>query len=275
LFGKLLHDEKNIGGIMPTFTTTDGVSINYQLDGDAKKPALILSNSLGTNLEMWAAQMPTFIEHFHVIRYDKRGHGKSGVKVGPSNFERLSLDAIELLDHLHVKKASWCGLSMGGMSGMWLAVNRPERFTKFAITCTSAHVGSPDIYNGRIKFVRENGMTKLRPLVIDRWFTKNFQEANPNEVSRIGDMIETTSAEGYMACCAAIRDMDQREAIRGITSPVLVIAGAHDNATPTAQGRLIAENIAGSIYVELNGAHLSNIEAAEGYTSAVVKFLKG
>jgi 3-oxoadipate enol-lactonase len=260
---------------MPTFTTTDGVSINYQTDGDTKKPDLILSNSLGTNLEMWKAQMPAFLTHFHVIRYDKRGHGKSSVKPGPSNFDRLSLDALELLDHLQIKKAYWCGLSMGGMSGMWLATHKPERFHKFAITCTSASVGSPDIYNGRIKFVRENGMTILRPLVIDRWFTKEFQAANPAEVSRIGDMIESTSAEGYMGCCAAIRDMDQREAIRGIKSPVLVIAGAHDNATPTEQGRLIAENIPNAQYVELNSAHLGNIEAADAYTKAVLTFLKG
>lgn len=260
---------------MLTFKTTDGVSIHYQIDGDSKKPTLILSNSLGTNLEMWNVQISAFLEDFYVIRYDKRGHGKSEVKPGPSNFERLSLDAVELLDHLGIEKAAWCGLSMGGMSGMWLATHKRDRFTKFAITCTSAHVGSPDIYNGRIKFVRDNGMANLRPLVIDRWFTKGFQTANPQEVSRIGSMIETTNAEGYIACCAAIRDMDQREAIRTITSPVLVIAGAHDNATPTEQGRLIAANIPKAQYVELNAAHLGNIEAASAYTNAVLTFLKG
>lgn len=259
---------------MQTFTTSDNLKLRYKLDGKASNPPLILSNSLGTRLEMWDDQIADFTKHFHVIRYDKRGHGLSENKAGPTGFSRLSQDAIELLDHLKVEKAAWCGLSMGGMSGMWLAANAPHRFTRFALTCTSPHMGSPDIYNGRIKFVRENGMTILRPLVIDRWFTKGFMASNPAEVARVGDMVESTSPEGYISCCIALRDMDMREMIRSIKAPCLVVSGTHDQATPVEHGRMMAQSIIGSEFVEVNGAHLSNVEAKSHYTKSVLDFLR-
>jgi 3-oxoadipate enol-lactonase len=260
---------------MLTFTTSDGIKLRYQTDGDKSKKPLLLSNSLGTRLEMWNAQMPAFLEHFYVVRYDKRGHGLSETKPGPTDFARLSTDALELLDHLAIKKAHWCGLSMGGMSGMWLATHVPERFYKFALTCTAPSFGDPNIYNGRMKFALENGMAKMRPLVIDRWFTKDFQAQNPAEINRVGEMIESTDLKGYLACCGALRDMNQSESIRAINAKVLVVSGTHDQATPASAGRYMASVIKGAEYVEVNGAHLSNIEAEKPYTAAVLKFLLG
>jgi 3-oxoadipate enol-lactonase len=259
---------------MPFFTTSDQVQIRYETAGNPKNKPLILSNSLGTRLEMWDVQMEAFTKEYYVVRYDKRGHGLSHVKQGPTDFNRLSRDAVELLDHLQLQKAHWCGLSMGGMSGLWNATHHAERFDKFALTCTSPMIGSPDLYNGRIKSVREKGMKALRPLVIDRWFTRGFQAANVTEMNRVGEMVETTSPEGYISACGALRDMDQRETMRSIKAKVLVIAGTHDEATPPAHGRLIAESIKGAQYVELNGAHLSNIEASDAYTQAVLNFLR-
>lgn len=257
---------------MPRFTTSDGLSLRYE-DTGGTKPVLILSNSLGTRLEMWDPQMRAFTERYRVVRYDKRGHGESDVKVGPSSFARLTRDAIELLDHLGVKKADWCGLSMGGMSGMWAGAHHGERFGRIVLCNTAASMPDPTMWNTRIALVKTGGMKPIIPAIVDRWFTKRFQAADPQAVARVVRMLETTPAEGYAACSAAIRDMDQREAIRSITNPVLVVAGTHDGSTSAARGREIAALIPGAGYVELDAAHLSNIEDEARFTPAVMNFL--
>lgn len=259
---------------MPRFTTSDGLSLRYE-DTGGGGPALILSNSLGTRLEMWDRQMPAFSGAFRVVRYDKRGHGESEVKPGPTSFARLTRDAVELLDHLGIARAHWCGLSMGGMSGMWAATHFRERLDRVVLCNTASAMPAVDIWNQRIAAVRQHGMAPLIPTIVDRWFTKRFQEADKAAVAEVVRMLETTPPEGYAACGAAIRDMDQREAIRSITNPVLVIAGTHDGSTPPEKGREIAESIAGAAYIELDAAHLSNIEQEKAFTEAVMNFLKG
>jgi 3-oxoadipate enol-lactonase len=258
---------------MPRFTTSDGLSLRYEDTGGAK-PVLLLSNSLGTRLEMWDPQMPAFSAAFRVVRYDKRGHGESELKVGPTNFARLTLDAVELLDHLAIPKAHWCGLSMGGMSGMWAGTHHGARFDRIVLCNTGACMPTAEMWNQRIAVVKSKGLQPLIPTIVDRWFTKRFQEADKEAVARIVDMLNTTPPEGYAACSAAIRDMDQREAIRAITNPVLVIAGTHDGSTPPEKGREIAAAIAKAQYVELDAAHLSNIEQDKAFTAAVMDFLK-
>ncbi|MGU9980516.1 3-oxoadipate enol-lactonase [Phreatobacter sp. HK31-P] len=258
---------------MARFTTSDGLSLRYA-DSGGDKPALLLSNSLGTRLEMWDPQMPAFSGDFRVVRYDKRGHGESEVKVGPTSFARLTLDAVELLDHLGIATARWCGLSMGGMSGMWAGTHHAARFTSLVLCNTSASMPAVDMWNQRIAAVKREGMTPLIPNIVDRWFTKRFQEADPAAVARVVAMLETTPPEGYAACSAAIRDMDQREAIRSIRLPTLVISGTHDGSTPPEKGRDIAAAIPGARYVELDAAHLSNIEQEKAFTDAVMGFLR-
>jgi len=258
---------------MPRFTTSDGLSLRYE-DTGGDKPALILSNSLGTRLEMWQPQMAAFTDAFRVVRYDKRGHGESELRVGPTSFARLTLDAVELLDHLGIARADWCGLSMGGMSGMWAGTHHAGRFGRLVLCNTGAGMPGPDMWNQRIATVKRDGLKPLIPTIVDRWFTKRFQQADPKAVARIVAMLETTPPEGYAACSAAIRDMDQRESIRSIRLPTLVISGTHDGSTPPEKGREIAAAIPQARYVELDAAHLSNIEQEHAFTDTVMAFLK-
>ena len=222
---------------------------------------------------MWDPQMPELTRHFRVIRYDSRGHGKSVAPEGPYSLEQLGGDALAILDALGVQKASWMGLSKGGALGQWLLVHAPERIARAVLANTASKFGSPDIWNERLRVVREHGLGGLVEGVIDRWFTKGFQEREPEAVARIREAFVATPAVGYAACMSALRDVDLSDAIRGIRAPVLVVTGRHDPATPPEFGREIAASIPGARLVELDAAHLSNIEDAEAFNRAVVDFL--
>ena len=257
---------------MPQVKVGDDL-FHVELEGPADAPVLMLSNSLGTNLNMWDPQMPELTRHFHVVRYDSRGHGQSAAPEGPYTLEQLGRDALGIMDELGFETFHWMGLSKGGMVGQWLLTHAPERIERAVLANTAAQAGSPDLWNARIRGVREGGMDAVAASVIDRWFTKAFQTEDPLEVAKIRAMLDTTPPEGYAGCIAAIRDMDQRESIRAIDRPVLVIVGAEDPATPPEAGALIAENIEGAELVTLDAAHLSNIEDEAAFTRAVVRFL--
>jgi len=251
----------------------DGVEFNVTLDGPENAPPLVLSNSLGTNLHMWDSQIPELTKHFRVIRYDTRGHGQSGAPEGPYSIEALGRDALAIMDALEFDQVNWMGLSMGGMIGQWLLTHAPERIGRAVLANTGSHMPQTDIWNQRIRTALDKGMEELTPGVIERWFTAEFRERDPDTVQKIVRMLHTTPAQGYAACCSAIRDMDQREAIRSVTHPVLVVIGAHDPATPPEMGKLIADHIRGARTVTLDAAHLSNIEQAEAFNQAVIDFL--
>ena len=250
-----------------------GEPFRVEIEGPADAPVLMISNSLGTNLHMWDGQMAAFAKHFRVVRYDSRGHGESTAPPGPYSLDQLGRDAVAILDALDIKKAHWLGLSKGGMVGQWMLTHAPQRIGRAVLANTSAHMGMPDGWNDRMRIVREQGMAAITDGVIDRWFTKTFQKARPDEIDRIRAMLRATPPQGYMGCMSAIRDMDQREAIRAVTNPVLVIIGSQDPATTPEQGKVIAGNIAGSKTVTLDAAHLSNVEDADAFTQAVIKFL--
>jgi 3-oxoadipate enol-lactonase len=247
---------------------------NVELAGPESAPALMLSNSLGTALGMWDDQMPELAQRFRVIRYDSRGHGDSVAEPGPYAIAQLAEDALAILDRLGLEQVHWLGLSKGGMVGQWLLCHAPHRLRRTILANTSAHMPPANTWNGRIRTVRAKGMAAITPAVIERWFTPEFRLAEPAKVDRIAAMLHTTPAEGYVGCCAAIRDMDQREALRTVTGkPVLVISGARDPATPPAEGELLARNIAGARQVSLDAAHLSNIEQPQAFTRTVLEFL--
>ena len=257
------------------FVEADGARIHYRLEGREEAPVLMLSNSLGTALGMWDPQVRAFIMRYRLLRYDSRGHGRSEVTPGPYTIERLGRDALAVLDALGLQRVMVCGLSKGGMVGQWLGANAPDRVEKLVLCNTSAHIGAPEVWNQRIETVRAMGMGAIVPGVIDRWFTRPFREGAPEEVAKVRAMLEATDPEGYVACCAAVRDMDLRDAIRGIRAPTLVIAGHHDLPTPPDHGRLIADSIQGARMVTLDAAHLSNVEAQADFTKAVLDFLGG
>jgi 3-oxoadipate enol-lactonase len=251
----------------------EGEKFRVEVEGPAGAPVLMISNSLGTNLHMWDLQMPALTQHFRVVRYDSRGHGGSPAPARAYSIDELGRDALNIMDALGLDKVRWLGLSKGGMVGQWLLTHAPERIERAVLANTAANMGPPDVWNDRIRLVREQGMAGVTEAVLDRWFTKPFQKSDPQAVQKIRDMLLATLPQGYLGCIAAIRDMDQREAIRAVEAPVLVIVGRHDASTPPAAGALIAANVPGAELVTLEAAHLSNIEDEKAFTSTVVDFL--
>ena len=251
----------------------DGCPIYVEVEGPERAPALMLSNSLGTTLQMWDEQVAPFTQHFRLVRYDRRGHGKSGVPKGPYTMERLGRDVLAVLDGLGVKKINWCGLSMGGMVGQWLGANAPERVERLVLTNTSSFFPDKNGWNERLKLVEEKGIAAFAAPNMARWFTKGFLEREPQKVAGIQAMFAATPLEGYLACGAAVRDMDHRDLLPRIKAPTLVIAGKHDGATPPEANEYISKHIPGAKFALVDAAHLSNIEQSEAYTKAVLAFL--
>ena len=260
---------------MPTISLPDG-DLFYQLDGSQSAPILLLSNSLGTHLGMWDAQIPALSEHFRVLRYDTRGHGQSLVSAGPYTIEQNGRDVLALLDALGIQQAHFCGLSMGGLIGQWLMINAPQRLRRVVLCNTAAKIASPEVWNPRIEAVLRDGtaaMHALRDATISRWFTPRFAETQPAEVNRLVEMLAHTSPVGYAANCAAVRDADFRQQLATVDLPVLVVSGDQDPVTTMADGNFTVNAIKGAKGVVLNTAHLSNVEAGHAFTAGVLDFL--
>ena len=257
---------------MPT-VRANGVEIFHREDGASVGPVLVLAHSLGTDLAMWDPQLTAFARSFRVVRYDSRGHGRSGVPRGPCTMDDLGRDALALLDTLGIERVDFCGISKGGMVGMWLGIHAPGRVERLVLCNTAARMGPPGPWNQRIETVRKSGMAAIAPGVLERWFTSGFRARRPEVVEAAKRTLLATPPEGYVACCAAIRDADQLAALPSIRARTLVITGRHDQATPPAAGQAIAQAIPGAQLVELDAAHLSNLEAPEAFSSAVQTFL--
>ncbi|TAN78072.1 MAG: 3-oxoadipate enol-lactonase [Magnetospirillum sp.] len=251
----------------------EGEPLHYRLDGPDDAPVLVLTHSLGTGLALWQPQLAAFSRRFRVLRHDCRGHGGSVVSPSGYGIDRLGRDVLRLLDGLGIARAHYCGLSMGGMIGIWLGVNAPERLERLVLCNTAARIGTTELWNSRIAMVEQGGMAAVIPPVLERWFTAGFLAAAPDRVAPVAAMLRACPAVGYAASCAAIRDMDYRDAVGSIRVPTLVIAGTHDTATPLEDGRVLAERIADARYEELPAPHLSNIETPERFTEAVLAFL--
>jgi 3-oxoadipate enol-lactonase len=261
---------------MPTIKTSDAKDLHYEEEGAKDGPPLLFSNSLGTNLHMWDAQAEAASSRgFRVIRYDQRGHGQSEAPKGDYTMERLGKDILDLLDALGLESTNYCGLSMGGMAGIWVAMHRPRRFSRAVFANTAIHFQDRALWDGRIRTVTEKGMAAVVDAVVERWFTADFREANEAAVDRVKDMILSTKPEGYAGCAAAIRDMDMRDRLGLIEAPVLVVVGAKDPATPPDKGEYIVSHIPGAQLEVLDAAHLSNIEKQAEFNAIVLDFLAG
>jgi 3-oxoadipate enol-lactonase len=257
------------------FIYANGVCLRYRLEGKPGTPVIIFSNSLGTNLFMWEPQVAVLRDEFRILRYDTRGHGLSSVAPGPYTQELFGQDILALMDAVEIRRAHFCGLSMGGQVGIWLGANAADRFARLVLCDTAAHIGNPEIWNTRVSTVRAGGMPAIVSGTIERWFTQRFIAQAPAAVASVRRMILDTPPQGYIACCEAIRDTDLTEAPSRVSVPTLVISGTHDPAAPPAQGRQLASLIPGARYLEFETAHLSNIEAAPQFTAAVCNFLAG
>jgi 3-oxoadipate enol-lactonase len=247
--------------------------VHYRFDGPPDEPTVVFSNSLGATLSMWDPQAEALARRFRVLRYDTRGHGLSAAPAGPYTIEELGRDVLGMLDALKIHGAHFCGLSMGGLIGLWLGVHAADRLERLVVCNTAARVGTPDAWNTRMAAVRAGGMEAVTPTLLERWFTAAFRARAPQTIESTRQMLLQAPVEGYLACCAAVRDADFREQLVHIGPRTLVISGASDPVTPPADGRFLAEGIPWARYVELQAAHLSNLEAPAQFTEALLQFL--
>jgi 3-oxoadipate enol-lactonase len=252
---------------------SDGARIDYSIAGAATAPTLLFINSIATTRELWARQVPRCSKTFRVITYDARGHGFSQVTVGDYTIEQIGRDALAILDHAGVESAHICGISLGGLTAMWLGVHAQRRVKSLVLANTAARVGSVEMWTERIAFVRQQGMSTLADVTMPRWFTEGFRAREPQTVEQFRDMVARCSKEGYLSCCAALRDEDLRDSISAIRCPVLCIAGNADPATPPEALRFIHEHIPGSNMALLDAAHLTNVEQDQAFTNAVMDFI--
>jgi len=257
----------------PHLFATGKNPLHYCIDGPSGVPWLILLNALGTSLDMWELQMPIFQEHFRVLRYDVRGHGQSVMRNGAVSLAELGEDVIGLMDHLGIAQAHCCGSSLGGMTGLWLAIHHPARIERLVVCNAAPLLGPPSIWDGWIEQARQQGVKAVIPMLIERWFTRDFERHASHQVGVVRSMLLQTSTAGFIAACAAIRDMDLRDGLADINVPTLVIGGKHDRMTPPIQTRRLATHIRDACYVELNAGHLPNREVAQRFNAEVTEFL--
>jgi 3-oxoadipate enol-lactonase len=248
--------------------------LHHRLDGPEGAPVLVLSDSLGSRHTMWDVQAPDLVERFRLLRYDHRGHGQSEVPDGPYEIADLGRDVLALLDELGIERASLCGLSLGGMTGMWLGINAPDRIERLVLSSTAAHFPPAEMWTERAEVARSEGTGALADATLERWFTPAFHERRPEEIERFRQMLDTTPGEGYAGCCEAIREMDMRADLGSIKAPTLVIAGDDDPSTPPDWNRELAEAIPGADFRMLQDArHIANVARPREFTDLVLGHL--
>jgi 3-oxoadipate enol-lactonase len=235
-------------------------------------PVVVLSNPIGTTLEIWDAQVAVLERHFRVLRYNTRGHGGAAAPPGPYSIAELGTDVLDLLNSHGVASAAFCGVSLGGMTGLWLAASAPERISSLVVCCTAlTPMPSRQAWLDRAALVRSDGMAALREMIPPRWFTPRFITQQPAAVARVMDMLLGTDPEGYAACGEAIADLDLRPALSAIKAPTLVIAAEQDPAAPPWQGAACARGIVGSRLTVIRGAsHLAPYEVPGPVTAAIL-----
>lgn len=232
-------------------------------------PVLVLAGSLGSTLEMWRPQA-ALTEAFRVIRIDHRGHGGSPVPPGPYRMADLAADSLALLDELGLERVAWCGLSLGGMVGMYLGSEAPQRLSSLTLCCTTANFPDLTPWRDRITAIEANGTGSIAKAVVARWFTPGFAAENPDVVAEAEAMVAGTDDAGYVACCRAIEAWDHRDRLPAVAVPTLVIAGSGDLATPVEpHARTLADTIPGARLAILDGAHLATIEQATEATALI------
>jgi 3-oxoadipate enol-lactonase len=253
------------------------VRLTASLDGPAGAPVLVLGNSLGTTGELWQPQLAALARRFRVLRYEHRGHGGSPAPVGPYSIAGLGSDVLRLLDEHGIQTARYCGVSLGGMVGMWLAATAPDRIGALAVCCTSAYLQPAQMWADRAARVRSAGMASISQQVVGRWFTPAFAGRHPGTAAGFVATLEREVApEGYAGCCEAIAAMDLRPLLGSVTARTLVIAGADDPATPPWHGALIASAIPGARLRVIRGAaHQANVSQAAEVTAALLAHLPG
>jgi 3-oxoadipate enol-lactonase / 4-carboxymuconolactone decarboxylase len=256
------------------FATIQNARLFYRLEGTPGRPVLILSHSIGTDHAMWEPQVSDLLRYFQVLRYDTRGHGASDAPRGEYSIEQLGRDVLSLADRLGISKFAFCGLSLGGAIGQWVAANEPQRVTHLILANTSPQFGPPANWNARIEIVLKGGMAAIIDMAMQRFFsTETVADKNPYAES-VRALLLGTDPIGYVGCCAALRDMNHTALLEKIKPPTLVIVGDRDVSTPwTGHGELLATRIMGARALRLPAAHISNLEKPRSFNAALLEFL--
>jgi 3-oxoadipate enol-lactonase len=248
--------------------------LHHRLDGATDAPVLVLSSSLGTTLELWDVNVGAFAERCRVLRYDHRGHGGSPVPPGPYAIDQLGRDVLELLDGLELERVSFCGISLGGAVGLWLGASAPERLERLVVACSSARFGTSETWLERARTVRAEGVQAISEAVLRRWFTPALAREDPGLVAGFLQMLESTPAEGYAACCEAIAGWGFESRLREVSVPTLVVSATDDPATPPEHGHAIADGVPEARLTIVEGAaHLVNVERPAEFASLVLSHI--
>jgi len=256
------------------FAIIDNVRLFYRLEGKAGRPVLVLSHSIGTDHGMWAPQIEDLLPHFQVLRYDTRGHGASDAPKGDYTIERLGRDLVGLADVLDISRFAFCGLSLGGAIGQWLALNAPDRVSSLLLANTSPQFGPRANWETRIQTVAEKGMAGVVEIAMPRFFSVATLARGDAYADSVKAVLLGTNPDGYAGCCAALRDFDGTRSAGKLRVPTLVIAGDRDVSTPwEGHGQVLANNIPGARALRLAAAHLSNLERPRSFTAALLDFL--
>ncbi|WP_274570964.1 3-oxoadipate enol-lactonase [Neisseria leonii] len=258
---------------MPTAYHAKG-RLNYRTFGSPDNPAIILSNSLGTDFTMWQPQIDAWQNDFYLIAYDTRGHGLSAPVSAPCRLDDLGSDVLAILDTVGIGKAHFCGISMGGLTGLWLGIHAADRLNKLVVCNTAAKIGQTESWLARADSVRRKGLSDIALTAGQRWFTKDFVRQNPATVNRLVSHLADSSPAGYAACCEALAYADLREQIHRIQVPTLSVGGLYDQVTTAETARSLHTAIPNSRLLLLEAAHISNIEAAAVFNSKIKHFLK-
>lgn len=250
------------------------LEIAYRFDGPENGPVLLVANSLMANGSMWDWNTPAFTDRYRILRYDKRGHGRSSLVPGPYSIAQLADDAIGLLDALNINQVHFMGLSIGGMIGQQLGARYPERILSLSLCNTASEMPPRSMWEDRFQIARTQGLAGLVDGTLQRWFTAPFIKRAPQDIEKVRQMILGTNVDGYIGCGSAVRDMAQSTMLLKIKAPTLVLSGRHDPACTVDQGIVLHKLIDQSEMVIIeDAAHLSNIEQPERFNHAVRKFI--
>jgi 3-oxoadipate enol-lactonase len=250
-----------------------GCRLSFTVAGPPGAPFLLLAHAIGTTSSLWDPQADALAGAYRVIRYDARGHGRSSVPPGEYTLAELGADALGVLDAAGAERAHVCGLSLGGITAMWLALHAASRISSVVLANTAARIATRAFWEERIALVRTGGLDAVAAVAPSRWFTPAFRSTHPEVVSALTATLARCTPAGYIGCSAALRDADLREAVHRIQVPVLVISGTEDPATPPADADDLCARIAAARRCDLDASHLSNVEAAAAFTAAVRSFL--
>jgi len=259
---------------MPT-AELQASSLHFEISGPATGPVVVLVNSLGSDLHMWDKVLPYLDTGFRVLRYDARGHGRSTAPPIPYSIEQLGTDLLALLQRISAETVHLCGLSLGGLVGLWLCIHAPEKIKSLVLANTGSRIGTSEGWDARITAVRSQGIAPTAQATLSRWFTSDYSIEHPEEMNQIREMIERTSPEGYIGCCGVLRDTDLRIELAAIEVPCLVITGSQDAATPPEDGRALHAGLRNSTYLELHASHLSAWERSAEFAGAILHLFQG